>query len=92
MDWKRHENNIYDKIIHWFEVIEEVLQDPAILPENVYNIDETRVMLCMLGSTRPCSRLGKSDVVYIVFEGGNYDLWLYPSYPLKLHIPFAPRM
>ena len=31
-------------------MIEEVLQDPAILPENVYNIDETRVMLCMLGS------------------------------------------
>ena len=31
-------------------MIREVLQDPAILPENVYNIDETRVMLCMLGS------------------------------------------
>jgi hypothetical protein len=43
MDWKRHENNIYDKIIHWFEVIEKVLQDPAILAENVYNMDETGV-------------------------------------------------
>jgi hypothetical protein len=31
-------------------VIREVLQDPAILPENVYNMDESRVMLCMLGS------------------------------------------
>jgi hypothetical protein len=31
-------------------VIKEVLQDPAILPENVYNIDETRVILYMLGS------------------------------------------
>ena len=41
---------IYDKITHWFEVIREVLQDPAILPENVYNMDETGVMLCMLGS------------------------------------------
>ena len=50
MAWERHENNIYDKIIHWFEVIGEVLQDPAILPENVYNMDETGVMLCMLGS------------------------------------------
>ena len=50
MAWERHENNIYDKIIHWFEVIREVLQDPAILPENVYNMDETGVMLCMLGS------------------------------------------
>ena len=50
MAWERHENNIYDKITHWFEVIGEVLQDPAILPENIYNMDETGVMLCMLGS------------------------------------------
>jgi hypothetical protein len=50
MTWERHENNIYNKIIHWFEVIKEVLQDPAILLENVYNMDETGVMLCMLGS------------------------------------------
>jgi hypothetical protein len=50
MAWERHENNIYDKIIHWLEVIGEVLQDPAILLENVYNMDETGVMLCMLGS------------------------------------------
>jgi hypothetical protein len=27
-----------------------VLEDPAILLENVYNVDETGVMLCMLGS------------------------------------------
>ncbi|KFY41820.1 hypothetical protein V494_02772 [Pseudogymnoascus sp. VKM F-4513 (FW-928)] len=52
MDWKRHDNNIYDKITHWFEVIGTVLQDPAILPENVYNMDETGVMLCMLGSVK----------------------------------------
>ena len=52
MAWERHENNIYDKITHWFEVIAEVLQDPAILPENVYNMDETGVMLCMLGSIK----------------------------------------
>ncbi|TVY14141.1 hypothetical protein LARI1_G009295 [Lachnellula arida] len=52
MDWKRHEKNIYDKIIHWFDVIEKVLQDPAIRPENVYNMDETGVMLCMLGSVK----------------------------------------
>src|SRR2546421_3383443 len=35
IDWKCHENNIYDKITHWFEVIGKVLQDPAILLENV---------------------------------------------------------
>jgi hypothetical protein len=31
-------------------VIREVLQDLAILPENVYNMDKTGVMLYMLGS------------------------------------------
>ena len=52
MDWQRHEKNIYDKIIHWFKVIGKVLQDAAILPENVYNMDETGVMLCKLGSVK----------------------------------------
>lgn len=52
IDWNRHERNIYDKIINWFEVIGEVLQDRAILPENVYNMDETGVMLRMLGSVK----------------------------------------
>ena len=101
MDWKRHDNNIYNKVINWFEVIENVVKDPTIqldprsrgiiskrwcdpiltrwcdgtpgnyicravgigrrnitlvltselqliLSENVYNMDETGVMLCML--------------------------------------------
>jgi hypothetical protein len=52
MAWECHKNNIYNKITHWFEVIGKVLQDPAILPENVYNMDKTRVMLCMLGSIK----------------------------------------
>lgn len=52
MDWKRHENNTYDKILYWFEVIGRILQNPAILPENVYNWDETGVMLSMLGSVK----------------------------------------
>jgi hypothetical protein len=33
-------------------VIKEVLQDPAVLVENMYNIDETRVMLSILGSVK----------------------------------------
>jgi len=33
-------------------VIGKVLQDPAILLENVYNMDETGVILCMLGSIK----------------------------------------
>ena|SRR5450432_1933498 len=35
LDWNRHEKNTYRKIIHWFEVIRDVLQDPAVLAENV---------------------------------------------------------
>ena len=59
IDWKRHENNIYDKITLWFMVIRQVMQDPVILPENVYNMDETGVMLCKLGSVKVL--VGKDD-------------------------------
>ncbi|KAF2177634.1 hypothetical protein K469DRAFT_602423 [Zopfia rhizophila CBS 207.26] len=48
----RYDNNIYDKITHWFEVIGKELQDPAIQTKNVYNMDETGVMLCMLSSVK----------------------------------------
>ena len=37
------------KITHWFEVIGRIIQNPAILRGNVYNMDETRVMLSMFG-------------------------------------------
>ena len=59
IDWKRHETNIYVKIIHWFEIIGRVLQDPAILAENVYNTDETEVMLSVFGSVKVL--IGKDD-------------------------------
>ena len=59
LDWRRHGNNIYDKVVNWFELIGKVLQDPAILPENIYNMDETGVMLSMLGSVKVF--MGKDD-------------------------------
>jgi hypothetical protein len=40
-------------------VIERVLGDPAILAENVYNMDETGVMLSMLGSVKVL--VGRND-------------------------------
>jgi hypothetical protein len=61
IDWKRHESNIYNKIIYLFEVIGRVLQDPAILPENVYNMDETRVYYV-------CSAPSKSSYVKTIRE------------------------
>jgi hypothetical protein len=59
LDWKRHEKNIYGKITYWFEVIGRILEDPAILAKNVYNMDETRVMLSMPGSVKVL--VGKDD-------------------------------
>ena len=50
LDWKRF--NIYDKVVHWFEVIEKVLLRPDVLPCNVYNMDETGTMLSMPKATK----------------------------------------
>jgi hypothetical protein len=59
LDWNRHEKNIRAKVTHWFEVIGKILRDPAILAENVYNMDETGVMLSMPGSVKVL--VGKDD-------------------------------
>jgi Tc5 transposase-like DNA-binding protein len=48
LDWNRHDKNIYGKVTYWFEIIGPQLHDPIIKPENVYNMDETGVMLSML--------------------------------------------
>ena len=59
LDWNRHDINTFAKMTRWFKVIEEVLKDPAILAENIYNMDETGVMLSMLGSIKVL--VGKDD-------------------------------
>lgn len=47
INWKRSNRNIYHKITEWFEWVQPILQNPAILPEgqilpqNVYSMDET---------------------------------------------------
>lgn len=52
LDWNYHEKNTYRKITYWFEVIKDVLQNPDILAKNVYNIDETSVILSIPGSVK----------------------------------------
>jgi hypothetical protein len=37
--------NIYEKVVHWFSVIEKELQNPNVLADNVYNMDETGCQL-----------------------------------------------
>ena len=56
---ERTPDRIYDKITHWFEVIGEELHNPVVVPENVYNMDETGVMLSILGSLKVL--VGKDD-------------------------------
>lgn len=57
-DWNRF--NICDKVVNWFEVIREELRKLDILPENDYNMDETRMMLSMLNSVKVL--VGKHDM------------------------------
>jgi len=52
LDWARHDHNIHDKVLQWFTLIGKELHDPAIVPENVYNIDETGVLLSVLSSLK----------------------------------------
>lgn len=52
IDWKRHDSHIYYKVTEWFKVISKVIEHPSILPANLYNMDETGVMLSMLGSVK----------------------------------------
>jgi hypothetical protein len=60
IEWNCHEIHIYDKVEEWFGVIGKVLDDWTILPENVYNMDETGVMLSKLGSVKVL--VGRHDV------------------------------
>jgi hypothetical protein len=50
MPWDRHDHTIYSKVNEWFSIIGKQLVDPAIRAENVYNMDETGVLLGKLGS------------------------------------------
>lgn len=50
---------MYDKVVHWFDVILEVLSRADVLPEITYNMDETGVMLPMLASVKVL--VGKDD-------------------------------
>ena len=44
--------NIYHKIVGWFTIIGPQLLEPTVLKENVYNMDETGIMLSALGSLK----------------------------------------
>lgn len=52
IDWKRDGSQIEDKVRHWFAIIGRELADPAVRPENVYNMDETGILLSVLNSLK----------------------------------------
>lgn len=52
MDWARHDHDIYDKVMHWFSIVGKEFRDPAVVPENVYNMDETGVFLSVLAPSK----------------------------------------
>ncbi|KAJ5389207.1 uncharacterized protein N7496_000275 [Penicillium cataractarum] len=52
IDWKRDYRQIEDTVRHWFAVIGRQLADPSILLENVYNMNETGVLLSVLKSLK----------------------------------------
>ena len=60
IDWKRHDHNIYDKVKEWFDIIGKELQAPAILQENIYNMDETGVLISAPKSLRVL--VGRDDL------------------------------
>jgi hypothetical protein len=45
IDLKRYGPNIYEKVVHWFAIIGQELQNPDVVPDNVYNMDETGCLL-----------------------------------------------
>jgi hypothetical protein len=72
MSWERHDNSIYDKVVHWFDVIKEEFCRSDVLPENAYNMDETGIMLFKLGSVKvdcPLTRLTRHSPVTCRFSG-----------------------
>src|SRR5580692_6829694 len=52
LEWDRHEHSIYEKVVEWYTVIGKELKNPALKPRNVYNMDETGVLLAVLNSLK----------------------------------------
>ena len=52
LEWDQHEHSIYEKVVEWYTVIGKELKNPTLKPRNVYNIDETGVLLAVLNSLK----------------------------------------
>jgi hypothetical protein len=61
IDWTRVDVNIYNKAERWFEVISEQLSKSDVLPANMYNMDETGVILGRAATVKMLVRQQKSQ-------------------------------
>jgi hypothetical protein len=52
IDWQRHEKSIQAKVEHRFEIMDKQLSQRDIVQENVYNMDETGVLLSDLNTIK----------------------------------------
>jgi hypothetical protein len=50
-DWRRHDKNVYARIVNRFDLTREQLEEAGVLQENLYNMDEKRVSLSLIGSS-----------------------------------------
>jgi hypothetical protein len=73
----RHDHHIHHKVKEWFKLMGEQLRNPDILPENVYNMNETGVLLSVLSTLkvlvssdlpRPCRKAGVKRTVVTAIE------------------------
>jgi hypothetical protein len=44
--------NIWAKVVNWFDLTRPQLEEEGVLQENVYNMDETGVMVSVIGSSK----------------------------------------
>lgn len=61
LDWARHDGDVHEKVTQWFSIIGKELHNPAIVPENVYKMDEMGVLLSVLSSLKVL--VGREDAV-----------------------------
>jgi hypothetical protein len=52
IDWQRHEKNVWAKVEHRFEIMDKQLSQRDSVQGNVYNMDETGVLLSDLNTVK----------------------------------------
>ena len=52
LDRRRHEKNIYNKVVNWFDLMQPELEAADVIQENVYIMDETGVLISVLGTSK----------------------------------------